>query len=503
MIQPVPRREKSVPVSDLERVAECPASWPIPGPRLDKSDDSPSLRRSAVLRAAIVLGHREPDRDLVDIVAEAGSALDPVEREEVLTRVVTYFELVERNLQVQDDVRGEPWRSADGTVSASAAPTFLLDPGGDALAVRVRMGTYRGSDLEAEVMGRVLADARLAEVVLGGPDPEMVAIDITDDGQRSIRANQRLEELARLVDELPSPSARAARPGRSCFVCARLPYCGAFHFASGAAKVPNRSRLVIVTKSSLAGECERRMAWGRLFRFDADPGRGEGWGDDPTAAAREAAGGVGAAVHEVLAKLDRGEDAERVWAEVDGPLAARVAQLADRETASIRVREHDTAVEITSTEEQAGVCFLVKNSRGESVVVAMLARLDAAGSEGDRPCVVEYKTGGGGAELERDLYALILWFRTDPTSLDRSVVVHHHWLGREPGPHCERVVLDESMVAAALDRLRARAEQVAEWDPADALNPSPLVSWRAECSACDYALRCERHGGPRRAANPS
>ncbi len=489
-----PDSPRGVRFAHLANLDECVASWVEPRvAALDSSRDAPALRRWGVIRDGIVALHRDVDRSVPDVVAEVGGALDPVERDEVIAVLLRYEELVERSLDLDDEPAADPWISPGGEFSILAKPTFVLDPLGDSLALRLRVGRARTGDVEAELLARVRHDARLADVILFGDNPEIATLDVDFDGPGAQRAERELARWARLVRELPPPSARTASPGRACFSCTRLPYCGAFPNVGGDRRPATTARLLVLTKTALASACDRRIAWSRLFRLPADAGAGRDDDGSP------AAGGVGAALHARLAAMVRGAalgastsvDEEP---DIESTDQRRVEALVARELA-IRDGEHDAKVDLESAEEQAGVYINVVNGRGERVVVAMLARLDARGREPDGPCVVEYKTGSGNSDIERDLYSVILWHRFR-APLDPVVVVHHHWLGREDLPRCERVVFHAPEVEVAAQRLATIAARAADWDPANALDPAPLSRAGAECVSCEFARRCGRFGGP-------
>jgi hypothetical protein len=342
------------------------------------------------------------------------------------------------------------------------------------------------------------SEAELAVLLAGMPDEGGVLTEmmLANGDLRVLRRDP--DEVSNEVDRLwevwrahQGRDSKPRSPGLHCYSCPRAARCGQYPVVGGG-KTTSRTRTVVVSKTWLEklNVCERQVAWKRLYGIPDDTGEEE----DTTARSR------GSAFHELIAAALLAEDPAAVFAD-----AMKSAEASEQQQLRWLFDRHQrlTAVDpyppdYKRTEYEMGITLLVPgiemdtrdNIREAEVAVVMIARVDGAGRETDgTPVVVEHRTGESATEtsFETDLYALsTAWAVTD-----NRAAVHVHRLGLQDGPVCERTFYDEEALTEAADRLRAAAERLAAWHPANAtIPPFTVGGW---CTWCPIRERCERH----------
>lgn len=475
--------------ADLERLAECQASWPSPVSIKTKASvteaEAPALRRWARIKTAISTWHLDSSVDPTEVFSD----LDPVEKQECKRAFDEYKSAI-----AEYGLDGPEVRFVDpptpGKVEAPfdlgtmvVEPTVeLAEPGQPPAAIRIKTGKRRTSRLESLVLRSNVGYQRDYHEASLGANPQI-------DDLVAPLSQTELEKLFELRRTLPQPKLRQTNPGKACYRgCTRIPYCEAFRVVdetgSEPRPVPNDSRSIVVSKSALEriAICERSVAWSRLFNFVTPEG------DDPSEPG-SLARAIGSEAHEMLAaSIMGGFSAQHLNNRRNNAIIA--AHEALQSQADHRLTYH-------GVEQTHGLSIVLNDPRGRKTVVSMLASLDAIATEAHGGlAIVEHKTGEGRSQVELDLYAAIAhanYRRLLPPGSHGSrpeLAIHHHFLSRDTHDACELTHVDRDRARQALSRLAGLAAKVAAWDPTDALSMPRRAKIDDYCVGCGHAQRC-------------
>jgi hypothetical protein len=474
-------------VADLLLLEECPASGG-PGSQMPRIQ----LDRWIVVYEAISEWYRTDDGDDVavpEITDRIMGWMDPVQRQIAEELFAVYRQLMPK--RQGEEVDFDPGFSEvfdeEVNASISVASQFRLKSASEVELVKLKTGNSPVSDAEKAVLieGADDPSIRFLEVRLGVG--EVDEIEMTPETRRAeigrlFAIPGRVRELAR----------RGTRPGLHCFRCSRPARCGQYPTLDGR-RIGAETRTVMVSKTWLArlDQCERQVAWARLYNVPQDSDAEE---DDGSRLA------MGSVFHRAAAAALVSDDPDRIVADFTAALQpseradllmlwANHEQLVATEPHPVEVRDTEYGLGVTSV----GSGIYIDSRDGEHpdspIGVVFMGFTDAVGREADgTPAVIEHRTGASSSlPLEPELYALGTHLLTGKT----PVTVHTHRLRGPDGPACERVVFGEAELAAAADQIQAAATRVAAWHPNDTLSaPYRVGDW---CQWCPFATRCASH----------
>lgn len=467
-------------IRDLELLDACPAS---DGPR--SKMPTPQLDRWIAVADAIGEWYRqEPGaEDIGEIENQFMSWLDPVQRQIASRLFATYRQVMPKQDGEDVDTESsfsEVWDS-ELNATISAASQWAVTSGG--VTERIKLKTGRSSTTDAEV----------AVLIEGCDEPDVTFTEVNVAAgtveQLEMAETERQAVIARLF-AVPSKvqGRRGTVPGLHCYRCARPARCGQYPALdprlSGA-----ESRAVMVSKKWLArlSQCERQVAWARLYGIPTDVG------DEDEGGPSE----MGIAFHRGIAGALISDDPDAVfhaYAETAPPseqaellqLWDNLKTLADTELHPVTIRGTEYGIGVTAHAPGPFVDSKGREHDSRLVAVVMAGFADAVGREADgTPAVIEFRTGGSGSlPLEPEIYAL----GTHHLTRKSSVAVHTHRIGNAEHLECDRKVFGESELVEAAEVLSAAAATVASWHPDNSLSPPYTVGeW---CTWCEFAGRC-------------
>ena len=479
-------------IRDLVLLEACPASG---GSQTQMP--KPQLERWVAVADAVGEWYRSDlgTENVNEIEERQMGWLDPVQRDIASSLFATYRQIMPKaagDTVEFDSSFSEVWDTEANTTIGAASQLSIVS-GNTTERVKIKTGKSRVSPEEKAVL------------VEGSDDPDVAFIEVNVSAGEIDDITMEMEERTELISRLFSiPDSVKGRkgtvPGLHCYGCARPARCGQYP-ALDTRLIGAESRAVLVSKKWLArlSQCERQVAWARLYGIPTDASDEEPKG--PAA--------LGISFHRGAAAALVSDDPDRTFK--DYAMAATPADQADLLQLWDNLRRldrgEDHPVEYLETEYGVGVTghspgpFVDSRDRffADRLIAVVLAGFaDATGKEADgTPAVVEFRTGGSGSlPLEPELYALGAHLLSGKT----PVAVHTHRIGDPNELTCDRRLFDEPQLAEAREALGEAIATIASWHPHDALAPDYTVGdW---CSWCEFSSRCVEFRGNRSVPDP-